>query len=133
MTMRFCEKCSAEVEDVGGFCLLGHPLKLDPLIPSVAHVRHEVDRVLEEVRDERYRQDEGNGSGGETHAQPPPPPDGRLARGFSLWESFGKDFGERSDDPIEAFAPPPRMDWGPSDRSSLLQRALRRAQGTVRV
>ena len=133
MTMRFCEKCSAEVEDVGGFCLLGHPLKLDPLIPSVAHVRHEADRVLEEVRDERHRPTELNGSSEAAHGRPPRPPEGRLGRAPTLWDSLGKDVRDRSNDPIEAFAPPPRMDWGPSDRLSLLQRALRRAQGTVRV
>ena len=131
MTTRFCEKCSAEVEDVGGFCLLGHPLKVDPLIPSVADVRHEVDRVLEEVRDERYRSHDGNGQ--DAQAQTPPPPNGRLRAGLSLFDSLSKEVRDRSNDPIEAFAPPPRMDWGPSDRSTVLQRALRRAQGTVRV
>src|SRR5918992_57337 len=68
MVLRFCEKCAAEVEDVGGFCLLGHPLRLDPPIPSVSHVRNEVDRVLDEVRVD------GSGAGDRGPSLPPPPP-----------------------------------------------------------
>ena len=121
MVLRFCEKCAAEVEDVGGFCLLGHPLRLDPAIPSVSHVRNEVDRVLDEVRLE------GSPAAPEGPAQPPPPPAGGEARP-SLWASLDDERSTRSADPIEAFAPPPRMDWGPEERASLLQRGLRRRQ-----
>ena len=137
MNTRFCEKCSADVEDVGGFCLLGHPLRLDPLIPSVAQVRHEVDRIFDEVRDQRSVREEGgegvSSSMEDTPGQPPPPP-GRVGRGRrSLFDSLSDDPAAETHDPIEAFAPPPRMDWGPSERRNMLQRTLRRGQGLAQA
>ena len=118
MVLRFCERCAAEVEDAGGYCLLGHPLRLDPLIPSVAEIRDEVDRAFDEVRAEQVN----DGDPG----PPPPPSDG--PRGGSVWESLRRETAEPPGDPIEAFAPPPRMDWGPEERSGLMPRALRRRQ-----
>ena len=129
MNTRFCERCSAEVEDVGGFCLLGHPLRLDPPIPSLAHVRQEVDRVLDEIRDERGHPGYDMGAGrAQGDVEPPPLPDRTAASGKSLWDSLRQAGGKGPHDPIEAFAPPPRMDWGPSEPSNVLQRTLRRAQ-----
>ena len=132
MSLRFCEKCSAEVEDVGGFCLLGHPLRLEPPIPSVAEVRQEVDRVLDEVADESYVRLDDALVGGSGSDDPPAPPPARTRRP-SLWDSLGRGSGDKAQDPIEAFAPPPRMDWGPQERSNLLQRTIRRRQGVAPV
>ena len=43
-TTRFCPGCRAEVEDTGGFCLLGHRLALDPPVASLKALREEVDK-----------------------------------------------------------------------------------------
>ena len=55
MKLRFCERCSAEVEDVDGFCLLGHPL---PAVQFVGYVLDGDGTVLDEVsfEDERTAQ-----------------------------------------------------------------------------
>jgi hypothetical protein len=134
MTLRFCPKCAAEVEDVGGFCLLGHPLRLEPPIPPTADMRKEVDRALGGSRaarpPARGRAAAGTpepapvATAGPPSDAPPPPPEAERPRLATVWESLGVS-GETRGDPIEAFAPPPRVDWGP-ERSSLLDRSLRR-------
>jgi hypothetical protein len=61
---------------------------------------------------------------------PPPPPARRPQSNFeALWE--GMEGGKPLDqsDPINAFAPPPRMDWGPQ-RSERKGRGLRRLRPT---
>jgi hypothetical protein len=129
MDLRFCARCAAEVEDVGGFCLLGHPLRLDPLIPSVADWRDEIGRACDEARVETA----GPTAAAEDRpprdaAQPPPPPPAESARsGRSVWRSLDDDGAAVSGDPIQAFAPPARMDWGPQ-RSRFLVRPLGRRQ-----
>jgi hypothetical protein len=142
MTLRYCPRCASEVEDVGGFCLLGHPLRLDPLIPSVSHIRDEIDRAFDEATpDEASPEEMVAGAGGESKAStgrepapalsvvavsvsPPPPP----SRGpHSVWRALGDESGDASD-PIAAFAPPAGMDWGP-ERPSLLDQFPRRRRG----
>jgi hypothetical protein len=113
MTLRFCESCMDEVTDVGGYCLLGHPLKLQPLIPSLAQIRSEIDRALGEVRAE---QSEAEEEARDAEAQP---------GGGSVWESLREEASGGAGDPIEAFAPRPRMDWGPEERARLLRRRQR--------
>ena len=146
MALRFCHRCACEVEDVGGFCLLGHPLRLEPPIPSLSHIRDEFDRALEEARaEERAPRVEADGADlerpsrwglpafaaarvaarrAETRpaAVPPPPPH------RTVWESLGEEPAGDVADPIAAFAPPPRMDWGP-ERARRVPLALRRREG----
>src|SRR5687768_14756400 len=52
MTERYCPKCATDVEDVCGFCLLGHDLTLRPITEaqSMDDLRAEVDRAFEEAR-----------------------------------------------------------------------------------
>ena len=49
MSMRFCPKCDQDVEATGGYCLLGHRLKLDPPVASIGELRDEVDRAFEDL------------------------------------------------------------------------------------
>ena len=50
MTVRYCPRCKTDVEDTGGFCLLGHRLALEPPVASIQDLRDEVDRAFEEAR-----------------------------------------------------------------------------------
>lgn len=49
MTTRFCPGCRTEVQDAGGFCLLGHRLALEPPTASLQELRAEVDGSFEEA------------------------------------------------------------------------------------
>ncbi|MFN2488334.1 MAG: hypothetical protein ABR529_01035 [Actinomycetota bacterium] len=132
MSLRFCERCEGEVEDVGGYCLLGHPLRLEPLIPSLAHIRAEVDRAFDEVRLEAPDDDievlQPEEPPAPAFAVPPPPPPPGLARRQTVWQSLDEDPSGAAGDPISAFAPPPRMDWGP-ERARFPVPSLRRREG----
>jgi hypothetical protein len=104
---RFCSQCNAEVEDAGGYCLLGHPLREVQPTASLSQLRAEVDRAFEEARVKvAYALGEA----------PPPPPPAPIS---SVDLSLGED--RSSADAISDFAPAPRMDWGP-DRHGLRKR-----------
>ncbi len=53
-----------------------------------------------------------------TVASAPPPPPGRLDV-EKMWEKAN---APGDDDPINAFAPPPRLDWGPDAKKGLRRR-----------
>lgn len=120
MTERYCPKCDTEVEDVGGFCLLGHSLRLRPITASLDELREEVDRAFEEVRIQVAAvTGEIPAVPGADSAPPPPPlPDDleeqTKTKMSELWEGFEDDV-RLSTDPIAAFAPDTRMDWGPAE------------------
>ena len=50
MTIRYCPRCKTDVEDTGGYCLLGHRLALEPPVASITDLRAEVDRAFEDAR-----------------------------------------------------------------------------------
>jgi hypothetical protein len=52
MAQRFCSRCNAEVEDAGGYCLLGHDLRLEAPVDSLKALRAEVNRTFDEARRE---------------------------------------------------------------------------------
>ena len=52
MTTRYCHKCAAEVQDHGGYCLLGHSLRLASAVEPLGDLKAEVDAVFEEARTE---------------------------------------------------------------------------------
>ena len=120
MTQRFCHRCGSDVEDTGGFCLLGHRL-------AVAGP--------DEVRDAAAAQ--------LGVAPPPPPPPGAPAETEAeplvssvapTWAALGATAPGTApvpDDPINEFAPPPRMDWGPG--SSVKRFSLKRLRAEVSV
>jgi hypothetical protein len=138
MNERYCPTCEAEVTEVDGHCLLGHPLRLHAPVQSLTELRVEVDRAFEEAR---VRVASALGS-----SPPPPPPaptsEPRRARPVlahnlptppeaprtsfppALWEGLDEIRPADAGDPISEFAPPPRMDWGPA--RSKLRRARTR-------
>ena len=108
MTTRYCPHCRAEVENVEGFCLLGHPLKFAAPRDSLAHLRAEVDRAFDDAKVEvasalsaipASNMSLSNGG-------PPPAPPVRP-----VFETI--DQAPLGADPLVEFAPAPRMDWGP--------------------
>jgi hypothetical protein len=135
MALRFCPRCASEVEDVGGFCLLGHALRLEPPIPSVARIRDEVTRAFDEARSGPVEvlQHADTPSPAEWSEPSPtspgdpmdPPP--KPAEQASVWEVLSRGAETDIADPIAAFAPPPRMDWGP-ERPGLLETARARKE-----
>ncbi|MDQ3985344.1 MAG: hypothetical protein M3280_02465 [Actinomycetota bacterium] len=156
MAMRFCSRCDSEVEDTGGFCLLGHRLALDPPFAPIEELRAEVDRSFEEARAEVAAVVSGAAAAAPGPARrlaPPPPPPPAVSkrpdevtvpdtavtketvsylqapaapRTDSVWAELDQDV-DVSNDPISAFAPAPRMDWGPN-RSRSHRRRLRRSE-----
>lgn len=119
MSERYCPRCRAEVADVGGFCLLGHSLRLQPVMDSsLGDLRAEVDRAFEEAR-VQVASMTAEMPGQSTSPPPPPPPPvpedpERQARTRmdELWAGFD-DQPPSPTDPITQFAPGTRMDWGP--------------------
>ncbi|HEX2050971.1 MAG TPA: hypothetical protein VHJ34_10135 [Actinomycetota bacterium] len=158
-TTRYCPACRQDVTDVGGYCLLGHDLRLASAVPRVERLRTEVDDAFDDARVEIERAFEDvrahvavDAAVVVAPAGPPPPPppppapvhappapphavvpppadasDGFVARAATVWRSLEHDEAALAGDPIEAFAPPPRMDWGP-ERPALLSRSGRRAR-----
>jgi hypothetical protein len=118
MALRFCPACAGEVDSVDGFCRLGHSVKLSAPVQSLADFRAE-------EKDSRVAPANAAASQG-----PPPPPEeaepvvgeGRFGR---LWRAQGGGGVLDNSDPITAFAPYPRMDWGP-DRLHGFRRRLTR-------
>lgn len=108
MTTRYCPRCQGDVEEAGGFCLLGHRLSLEPVGASLSQLETGFDDAAEQAI-------------GQVFGAPPPPPDApapqpsdkRSAQAavYRRLEDISARLDE--DDPIAAFAPPPRMDWGP--------------------
>ena len=134
MSERYCPRCGTDVEDVGGFCHLGHSLKLASVTDSMSGLRAEVDRVFVEVR-EQVQARLATVTGEIPAVAPPPPPPPALEVPVvvevveeasqtdldPLWANFDDDLSPEGPDPIAAFAPSPRMDWGP-DKGKRLKR-----------
>jgi hypothetical protein len=101
---------------------------------SLDDLRAEVSKAFEDVK---VQVEEALGEI-EATAPPPPPPSVREAASRkdaelddpatpvrtydALWRAFEEE-AARGEDPITAFAPPPRMDWGP-ERSRRRRRDL---------
>lgn len=150
---RFCPSCRQDVADVGGYCLLGHDLRLASAVPQLDRLRTEVDEAfddaagaIERAFDDVRAHVSTDATPPRSSAPPPPPPPppgpravpataappaapvvavedaGFVARAATVWRSLERDEATLAGDPIEAFAPPPRMDWGP-ERPALLRRS----------
>ena len=132
MSERYCPKCQTDVEDVGGFCLLGHSLRLRPITASLDELREEVDRAFEEVR-VQVAAVTGEIPAIQGPPAPPPPPlpddleEQTTTRMTELWEDFEPEDSRTSTDPITAFAPDTRMNWGPEGGKRLKRRGFKRS------
>ena len=113
MSSFFCPRCSSTVENKDGYCLLGHPLFTSSGVAEaspLADLRREVDDAFEDSFLGLELSLEPVGATSTTESEPPPSRPSRYLP---------------PEDPISAFAPPPRMDWGPAH--TRLGRLLRRA------
>ena len=124
MPERYCPKCATDVEDVGGFCLLGHDLRLRPITASMDDLRAEVDRAFEEAKVQvaAITGEMPLVTPEAADAPPPPPPlpddleEQTKTRMVEAWKDFKDEpAGPSASDPITAFAPNTRMDWGPGE------------------
>ena len=132
MSLRFCSRCRADVEDAGGYCLLGHPFPLDTADP-ISDLRAEVDKAFEKIKIEIPVS--GMASTFQTSRVPSPEPalpafepyeelrssDEHLVEEMAqsrrdYWSQLRDedDATIARDDPILSFSPSPRMEWGPS-------------------
>jgi hypothetical protein len=132
MNVRFCPRCRADVEDVGGFCLLGHrfaaPVEDDP----IADLRSEVDRAFEKVQVDIKAALDLDGLSKDIAVPVPTTPEPARedelmledmeVTSKALWKPLEDLAPASGTDPIAAFAPAPRMDWGP-ERSKGKRRA----------
>ena len=138
-TIRYCPTCSMDVDAVGGRCSRGH--RLPP--GSIGELRAEIDRTFENAMAEV-----ASLLGTRTQTPPPPqsapPPPPPPAAGpmppppaprATIWSKLATDFqaDPASSDPIAAFAPSPRMDWGPERPSLRAVRTLWRRPSEVSV
>ena len=108
LSERFCPHCKTHVEDVGGFCLLGHSLREVAPTASLTELRAEVDRAFQEA----------NVQVAHALSGPPPPPPPQVAQSIVV----GLEESQTGGDPITEFAPAPRMDWGPERENRLRRR-----------
>ena len=124
MALRFCPRCRAEVDDVGGFCLLGHRFPAAPVEDPIADLRAEVDKAFEKIGSEVPTV--GSVVGPALVAQPKRPsvfddlaltPEDEelvIEPHRDVWAELREDVTVSRNDPITAFAPAPSMDWGSS-------------------
>lgn len=122
---RFCPSCRSDVEVTQGHCLLGHSVISEPSQGSLSELRAEVDKAFDDARIQisgfapapkdpapappLREREEVPVAAGSSGMPPPPAPTGRSAQ--EPWSEEG--VATDPNDPIAAFAPPPRMDWGP--------------------
>jgi hypothetical protein len=139
MNVRFCPRCRADVEDVGGFCLLGHrlaaPIEDDP----IADLRAEVDRAFEKVQvdiaaaldplQSLALENEIPAPVASGSVEPTPEPEQMLedmqVTSKALWKPLEDETPLSGNDPIVSFAPSPRMDWGPEKDKGKRRSGLR--------
>lgn len=135
----FCNRCAAEVENAGGFCLLGHRLSAlappppPPPAPVMSDLAEAVAEVFEEAEAKVTALTPGatEAPGGAEVTTPAPLPSRYASSVERTWAQLETAPAPSPDDPINTFAPPPRMDWGP--RRSPLRLKLRRERAEASV
>ena len=140
MSLRFCSRCRADVEDVGGYCLLGHPFPKDSSDP-ISDLRAEVDKAFEQIKIDIPVRGmatafkaaapapalNGASTTGPATAGAPDAYEELRASDEHMVEEMAqsrRDYWSQlreedeaaiaRDDPILSFSPSPRMEWGPS-------------------
>lgn len=96
MTFAYCHICKAEVVDFGGTCQQGHGI--GPRLAGAIPPPPPPPRVQ--------------------MSSPPPPP--LRPAPTTVWDVLGQSRSE-ANDPIAAFAPAPRMDWGPRSETPIVR------------
>ncbi len=113
MAHRFCHRCGSDVEDTGGFCLLGHrlaPVFDAPPPPPPPPAMDDLTAQVESVFDAALATIQSAPS-----ADDPEAPQSRYVSSVDrTWAELESAGPPSPDDPINTFAPPPRMDWGPA-------------------
>lgn len=121
MTLRYCPRCRADVEDAGGFCLLGHRFPERNEDP-IADLRAEVDRAFNKVQleissvfDEKVDEFVPASSTGvyEQLKSDDQTLDEIVEKRRNVWRELSEEGSVTRDDPIQSFSPSPRMEWGP--------------------
>ena len=131
-TRAFCQRCSAEVEDAGGFCLLGHRLSAGapPPPPPAPPKMDDLTQAVEQAFDEAGAKVAALATPETIEATKPLP--SRYASSVErTWAQLESAPAPSPDDPINTFAPPPRMDWGP--QRSAFRFKLRRGRAEAPV
>ena len=126
MHVRFCPGCATDVEDVGGFCLLGHRFPAAEASDPISELRAQVDEAFQKVEtDVAAALDPLGDLARENDLLTPsvvpaasdPDDDLTVERlevtSKALWKPLEDESPLSGTDPIVAFAPSPRMDWGP--------------------
>ena len=129
MARTFCPRCRAEVDNVEGFCLLGHRLPDLPADDPIAELRDAVEAAFNQVEVDLktlstvppQRAPEDTTPNVFSSLEPGPDEDDDLAERMveakrSVWADLTRDQDLALNDPIAGFAPSPRMDWGPERR-----------------
>ncbi len=135
MANRFCHRCGSDVEDAGGFCLLGHrfvatfdpPPPPPPPPPAMDDLTAEVGRVFDEAQATVQAL-----ATSELPADAAPERPSRYATSLDrTWAQLESAPPPSADDPINTFAPPPRMDWGPQRATSRFRLRRQRVEASV--
>ena len=130
MARTFCPRCRAEVDDVEGFCLLGHRLPDLPADDPIAELRDAVEAAFNQVEVDLKQLSAvpQNPAAAAPEApsvfaalEPSADVEDDLAERMveakrSVWADLTRDQDLALNDPIAGFAPSPRMDWGPERR-----------------
>lgn len=126
MAESFCNRCGSDVEDAGGFCLLGHRLAPafgappPPPPPAMDDLTAEVNSVFDAAL-----------ASIQEPAAPPQEPSRYVSSVDRTWAQLESGPPPSPDDPINTFAPPPRMDWGPQRATSRFRLRRQRAEASV--
>lgn len=129
MDLRYCPRCRADVEDAGGFCLLGHRFAVTEGVDPMADLRAEVDEAFSKVRIQVETAFESDVASLTDPASIPvlapsslyeelKSDDHEVAQEMrattrKVYEELAVDAPVSRTDPIIAFSPSPRADWGP--------------------
>ena len=137
MSVRYCTRCAADVQDAGGFCLLGHPLvDREPENAPVAHAWGGLDigRLPEDASDapQEPLANPYEALAAENASDADDELDSLPARQRAVWAALNHSDEVAAGDPISHFAPAGRMDWGPEkERKRGLRQLARRPRPTT--
>ena len=134
MAHKFCSHCGSEVEDTGGFCLLGHRLApvFDAPPPPPPPAMDDLTAEVSSVFDAALAAVQQQPAPAPQQAPEPPVQQSRYVSSLDrTWAELESAAPPAPDDPINTFAPPPRMDWGPRRGASRFRLRRDRVEASV--